>query len=281
MCRILDAVGKIFSNMKIKLNFLGYVFSLLLVIPVSSCFGFLDGVNAFASTSSSLVSSPTSSLTSGTAQSSIENSANPQYAQTSKQINQLQNNIRYLQAEYDNLEVELVRMKEANKNAMLARNAAKAQSMRRSGNNYGSVNNKTRLNTAKAGMNYAQPYSQDVILSHTKRMSDLRIEIASLKNQLATLEGVQTTDYGTSPKKSESISNSQRKVCTLCGGSGVCRGKYKCGGTGKCATCNGNGSYLHNGDRILCPNCASGHNGKCSRCNGSGKCSSCNGTGYR
>ena len=270
------------GKMKIKFNFLGYVFGLLLVISISSCTGFLEVVDALASIdTSSSTSSSASSFNALAAPSSMATSTNVQAPRSSQQISQLQNNISSLQAEYDNLDVQLTRMKEANKNATLAGNAAKAQAMKKSGNNYGSVNNMTRLNVAKAGKQNSKPYSQDVILAHTRKMSDLRLEIASLKNQLATLEGTQTTENNSVQKKSESISKSQGQICTVCAGSGVCRGKSKCGGTGKCATCNGRGYYIVAGDNVACPNCASGHNGKCSRCNGTGKCSSCNGTGYR
>ena len=184
------------GKMKIKFNFLGYVFGLLLVISISSCTGFLEVVDALASidTSSSSTSSSASSFTALAAPSSMATSTNVQAPRSSQQISQLQNNISSLQAEYDNLDAQLTRMKEANKNATLAGNAAKAQAMKKSGNNYGSVNNMTRLNVAKAGKQNSKPYSQDVILAHTRKMSDLRLKIASLKNQLATLEGTQTTE---------------------------------------------------------------------------------------
>lgn len=47
-----------------------------------------------------------------------------------------------------------------------------------------------------------------------------------------------------------------------------------CHGTAKCQTCDGKGWYwggLSGFDKLLCPNCQSNHNGKCSWCNGTGK----------
>lgn len=48
-----------------------------------------------------------------------------------------------------------------------------------------------------------------------------------------------------------------------------------CLGTGKCQTCNGNGSYsthTYGTYQVLpCPNCAANYNGRCASCNGSGK----------
>lgn len=44
-----------------------------------------------------------------------------------------------------------------------------------------------------------------------------------------------------------------------------------CRGTAKCQTCNGNGWFWSGLEKLLCPNCQSDHNGKCSWCNGTGK----------
>lgn len=44
-----------------------------------------------------------------------------------------------------------------------------------------------------------------------------------------------------------------------------------CLGSGKCKTCNGNGSYYNPFDlskKVLCPNCDNNHNGVCSHCHG-------------
>lgn len=44
-----------------------------------------------------------------------------------------------------------------------------------------------------------------------------------------------------------------------------------CRGTAKCQTCNGDGWFWGGLEKLLCPNCQSNHNGKCSWCNGTGK----------
>ena len=46
-----------------------------------------------------------------------------------------------------------------------------------------------------------------------------------------------------------------------------------CHGTGTCQTCNGKGWYYspYGTGTVTCPNCCSGHVGKCSKCCGTGK----------
>ena len=110
-----------------------------------------------------------------------------------------------------------------------------------------------------------------------------------------------------SPKLSEesqpskdSQSSKEWKVCSLCEGNKI---HEECKGTGKCQTCNGNGSYTKScyvcygngyivglysnktcttceGTGILTWHCSlCNYTGKCQSCSGTGKCPVCNGEG--
>lgn len=74
--------------------------------------------------------------------------------------------------------------------------------------------------------------------------------------------GLSSSPSSSSSSSRSTTSSSNGSMCRLCAGSGVCK------------TCSGKGYYYNPLDlskKVLCPNCQSNHNGKCSSCGGTGK----------
>ena len=82
--------------------------------------------------------------------------------------------------------------------------------------------------------------------------------------------GTSGSSSSSSSSRSSSSSSSRSSSSSSSSGS-MCR---LCAGTGTCKTCSGRGYYYNPLDlskTVLCPNCQSNHNGKCSSCGGTGK----------